>query len=148
MERPTTPWVGSVVLVVAVVAVVAAIARRGADDVTFCQAVLKGLANANQAIQRKVDWERLKAMGVDVGATYTKLANERERSGYRRAFINSFSENFYRARGDLEAFRRWRVEERADGRIVVAADYEGRHRTLLLSLPASGRKQVVEIQWQ
>lgn len=148
MEKTQTPVVGLLVLVLLAAAAAMGVMRMSKTDVEFCRKVLNGLVEGRPSVQRWIDWEHLKALEVDVGATYTHLASDAERAQYRRAFVESFSKGFRQANGVLNAFRHWRVHERGDGRIVIAVEYEAKQKTLLLSLPASGKKKLEAIQWQ
>lgn len=147
MERTATPLIGSAVLVLAIGAV-AVFAMRGGSDVEVCRRVFQGLAEGRPGVHRRIDWERLKALDVDVGATYAALPDNQERARYRQAFIERFAAGFQGTGGRPEAFVGWRAQGRTDdGRVVVAADYEGKHKTLLLGVSGGWRKKVVSIQW-
>jgi hypothetical protein len=149
MERTQTPVVGTAVLLVAIGAIGVFAMRSGGGDVELCRRTFQGLAEGRPGVQRSIGWERLKALDVDVGAAYAKLPNDGERRQYRQAFIQQFSEGFRRTGGNPEAFVGWRAQGRTDdGRVVVAADYEGKDKTLLLQLSGGWHKKVVGIQWQ
>ena len=149
MERTATPLVGSAVLLMVIGGIGVLAMRSGGNDVEFCRRTFRGLAEGRPGVHRRIEWERLKALGVDVGATYAKLPNEQERMQYRKAFIERFSEGFRRTGGKPEAFVGWRAQGRTDdGRVVVAADYEGKSKTLLLHLSGGWNKKLEAIQWQ
>ena len=142
------PWMGSItLLLVGATAVAVALSARR-SEVAVCRETLRGLIDGSQTVGRSINWEQLQAMGVDVGATYRRLANEREQAAYRRAFIAQCAQGFRRARGSADSFRRWRLLTREPGRIIVAADYEAKHKTILVALSDSGTKKVESIQWQ
>ncbi|MBI3319008.1 MAG: hypothetical protein HYZ89_00245 [Candidatus Omnitrophica bacterium] len=143
-----TPVIGYAALTLGAIAVVAVVMRLNQGEVGFCREAFQNLVNGNQAAQRQIDWERLTAVGADVGKAYTQLSNDQARAQYRKAFVNNFAIGFQRAEGSLGSFRNWRVHGRDGERVVVAADYEAKHKTLLLSIPASGQRKLEAIQWQ
>ena len=148
MEPRRIPVMGSIALALIVAAGVVFVLRARTSELRVCRDVLRGLIDGSPSIGRSIDWEHLRALGVDVGATYRRLPNERERAGYRQAFIEQFTEGFHQARGVADGFRAWRVQQRADAAVVVAADYEAKRQTLLMSVSASEPKRVEGIQWQ
>jgi hypothetical protein len=148
MDKTRTPMTGYAVLMVSAAALVAFVLQAGKRDVAFCQALFEDLASGKPSAQKRIDWEHLQALDVNVGATYASLPNEQERAKYRQAFVDSFSKGFRGAQGRVGAFTRWRIHERADDQVVVAADYAGKDKTLLLAVPASGNKRLEGIQWQ
>lgn len=148
METKRTPLIGYAVWLMVAAIVLLFVLRLSQGEVAFCRNVFRNLVNGSQSAQRHIDWEHLKAVGVDVGKTYTELPNDQARAQYRKAFVSNFAMGFRRTEGNLGAFRRWRVQGRDGDRIVVAADYETKQTTLLLSIPASGKKQLEAIQWQ
>lgn len=149
MEKPQTPVIGSIALVLIAAAAVLLVMRRGAGDVAFCRTVLTGLVNGKPSVvAQRLDWEHLNALGLDVGATYTSLPNDAERKQYRQAFVRSVSSEFKRVGGTAKGFSRWRLHGREPGRVVVAADFPAKGKTLLMTLPASGTKKVQALQWQ
>jgi hypothetical protein len=104
--------------------------------------------SGRQSVQSRIDWERLKALEVDVGATYAALPDEKEREAYRQAFIERFSRGFGSTGAGLKDFAGWRVQERAEDRTVVAADYPKKRKVLLFELSALGGRKVTGIRWQ
>ncbi len=146
MEREQVPAIGSVTLVLLAVAVGVWI-LRARDDVAVCRQTLTGLAQGRSAVERHIAWDRLTAVGVDVGTTYRQLPDERERTAYRRAFIERFAAGFQGTKGDVGAFRRWRVAERSSHEVVIAADNAALGKTLLFRVARPGR-MIEAIQWQ
>lgn len=142
------PVMGSIALALLAVAGGVFIMRLRESDVRFCRALLEDLADGKPSVNRQIDWARLVALDVDVGATYAQLPSDQERARYRRAFIEHFSKGFRQAGGASKGFRHWRVHAREAQRVVVAADYEARQKTLLMTIPASGPKKLEAIRWQ
>lgn len=142
------PVMGTIVLLLLAAAAAVFIMRISQSEVGFCREVLKGLAEGKPSVKGRIAWERLRALDVDVGATYQALPNEVERSKYRQAFVLSFSQGFRRQGGSVKAFQRWRVHERRGTQVVVAADYPAKQKTLLMGIPASGPRKLETIQWQ
>lgn len=122
--------------------------RLNHPEVRFCRAAFTKLAAGHPAVSRQIAWDRLQAIGVDVGATYTKLPNDQERRAYQAAFIEQFSAAFKQAGGTPKAFVGWRLADAGDEQMVVAADYPATHKTLLVSIPRSGHRQIEGLQWQ
>jgi len=128
---------------VAGVAAAAAFAHlSGSPEVRLCRRVFAGLVNGNEAVRAAIEWERLKALGVDVGAAYARLPDEREQQEYQQAFVRSFAEGFQRGGATLRSFTNWRLGE--DG--TVSVEYPAKQKTLRFRLSATG-KQVQEIGW-
>jgi len=134
------------VMILIVIAVVG-LFRMGRDEVSLCREVFRGLVEGKASVQRHIDWDHLQAMGVDVAATYGSMTTAQARAKYRRLFIEHFSKGFRSTDGELKGFVNWRIEANTPQQIVVAADYKGREKTLLFSLPASGTKKITGIQW-
>ena len=147
-EKRPIPMTGSIVLLLLVAAGGMVAVHLSRSDVTFCREVLTALAQGRPSVKPRIAWERLQAVGVDVGATYTQLPSDQDRVQYRQTFVQSFSREFQQSGGAVNGFRRWRVKERLKGRVVVAADYVEKGMTLLMTVPASRPKRVESIQWQ
>ena len=122
------------------------------QDINFSQRVFAGLVKGRHLVQKLIDWGNLKAVGVNVGQTYSNLPNDKERADYRQAFINSFSSGFRQAGGNFKSFVNWRLYNNPDcardtNNIIVAADYKGKDKTILFTLSQDGRKRLTAIQW-
>ena len=138
-------------VLLATAAVAVFVLRASRSDVDLCRAVLAGLTQGRSSVAGQIAWERLRALDLDVGATYVKLPNAKEQGEYRQAFIENFAAGFQRTGASLPQFTGWRVQERSKGTIIVAADYAARQKTLLLTLPANASwwgKKIEAIQWQ
>ncbi len=116
------------------------------NDVDFCRGLFKSLIQGSQSAQKLIDWESLKAMGVDVGATYAKLPNAKEKTNYRKSFIKSLSQGFYNSGGQFRAFTNWRIYKHAGPGAIVAADYK--QKTILFTLSEGEKRKLTAIQWE
>ena len=142
--RETVTAVLSAAFSVGVVVIIAALLRLSDRDVRFCRGVLHDLVMGRQSVQSRIDWERVTAMGVDIGATYAQLPNDGERAQYRRAFIRNFADGFRKSGGRLDGFTHWMVAP--DG--TVSADYPAKGKTLVFHLSAGGHRQLEGIGWR
>lgn len=115
------------------------------SEVDTCRDILGGLTRGSYSVQSSIAWDKLKAVGADVGAVYSRLPNKKEKSGYRKAFIKSFAQGFKRSGGQLRGFTNWRIDKKDSQKTVVAADYRG--KILLFTLYKYGKK-VADIQWK
>lgn len=148
MKRRETPVMGSILLLVLAVTVAVLVARMGRGDVAFCRDVLRDLAQGKQSVRTHIAWDRLSAVGVDVGTTFSRLKDAQQRMNYQRAFIAQFAGAFQRSGGDPRAFVKWRIHAQGAGQTVVAADYPSKQKTLLMGLSGGWNKKVTSIQWQ
>ena len=139
---------GYVILTIAIVGLAVGIAYTRTSDVTFSRRVFTGLANGSRLAQPHIAWEDLRAMGVDAGGTYRALPNDWERSQYRQAFIQYFSSAFKQQGATPRSFTRWRVDSKAAGQVVVAADYPAMGKTLLITSSRARPKRVQTIVWK
>jgi len=148
MERTQPPVIGSLILLLLVGGAALMLSRAGRSDAEVCRNILNGLIEGKSSVARRIDWERLTALGKDIGAEYRGLPNDAERARYRQSFVMSFPRGFQQAHGNLSSFRNWRIKAREGNLIVVAVDYEIKHKTLLMGVPASGPKKLETLQWQ
>ena len=117
-------------------------------DIRLARYVFNGLVNGSLGVEKHIDWERLRGLDMDVGAAYGKFSTEIERAGYRKSFIRYFSKGFKEAGAGLKSFVNWRIYSKDSVKTVVAADYPGRKKTLLLTFPSAGRKKLYSMQWK
>lgn len=116
------------------------------DDITFCRWVFKSLTSGKLSVEKYIDWEKLKAMGVDVGATYTKLPNAREKKDYRKSFIRNLSKGFIKSGGKAEAFTNWRVSQKEGLKAIILADYK--NGTIAFTIYGYEKRQIIAIAWE
>ncbi len=150
MDKPTGALLGYGAMVILAVAGLAwAMRAVSHDEAAWCRRVFAGLAAGRLYVQGDVNWERLKALGADVGEDYRALPNERERANFRRAFITRFASSFQGAKGRVQDFTGWRSQGRDDeGRLIVAVDYPAKQQTLLVTVSELGQRRVDALQWQ
>ena len=118
------------------------------DAVRWTRQTFELLVSGRSSAQARIAWERLSAVGVDVGATYAKLPNAREQAGYRQAFLRELASGFRRSGARAESFVNWRIMEQSDEAIVVAADFPAKQKTLLMTLTVGKPRQVTGIGWK
>jgi hypothetical protein len=142
------------ILIVVIIALASGLFLRIKNrDIDFSRRVFYYLTTGRNAAQAMIDWQNLKAVGVDVGATYSDLPNDNERTNYRKAFINRFALGFQNTGGNFKSFINWRAYPKPYGQdcancAVVAADYQGKDKTILFTLSKDGRKKLKAIQWK
>jgi hypothetical protein len=117
-------------------------------DINLCRAIFSDLTNGRYGVQKYVDWENLKGLTIDAGATYSSFSTEKEKAGYKKAFIQGFSWGFKKIGGKSQLFVNWRVYNKGDNQVIIAADYRGTNKTLLLTLSGAGRKKLTSLQWK
>lgn len=118
------------------------------DDIEFCHQIFSGLIKGSFSVQKLIDWENLKAVGVDVGATYLSLPDEKQKSAYQESFIKGFSLAFRQAGGKLKSFTNWRISDKDIEQTQVAVDYKEKGKTLLFTISKPGKRKLVGIQWK
>jgi hypothetical protein len=117
-------------------------------DTRFCRSVLNGLVKGSVKVEKFIDWEKLKATGLDIGATYRRIATPSDKSIYRRLFIRNFATGFHSTKGDFRKFVNWRILERKATKVVVAADYLLYNKTILFTLSKIPKTKIIAIEWK
>ncbi len=136
------------ILALAVVIAVALFLQIINRDISRCRYIFAGLTKGSYAVEKLIDWENLKALKIDVGAVYRHIPNQKEKTGYKQAFIQNFSVGFKRAGGKANLFTHWRAHQRDREKIIVAADYSGYNKTILFTLSKLSAGKLVSIQWK
>jgi hypothetical protein len=134
------------ILVIALVLVFALEFRQ--REAGFCRLILNGLVNGSVETEEFIDWEKLVAIGVDVGKAYRNIADPVTKLGYRREFIRSFAVGFKSVKGDVKKFTNWRVLERKRTKVVVAADYLLYNKTILFTLSKLRKTKLIGLEWK
>lgn len=123
-------------------------AKMAETDVQLTRRIFYSLCNGNQKVEDLIDWERFKAVGIDVGQAYSNIIAEKERRDYRKAFFYNFSHSFRLSGGRLNAFSNWRIKERKGEQTIVAVDTAS-GKTLLFTLTfRSGKRKLTAIDWE
>jgi len=117
-------------------------------EVNFCRGVFSGLISGKTSVVKFISWEKLKAMDTDVGAAYIALPNEKAKLAYRDSFITGFADGFRRAKSSLRLFKHWRIYEKDDSKIIIAADYPKSQKTILFTLTKSVKPKLIGIRWR
>ena len=94
-----------------------------------------------------LEWERLSAMGLDVGMAYRSFARAKDRQAYMQKFIRSFAKSFHEQGAKPDDFVRWRLVGETPVFLVVGADYPAKQRTLLFAVPKEGKRRLAAIEW-
>jgi hypothetical protein len=92
------------------------------DAVSLTRRIFNSLCKGDQSIENLIDWENFKAVGTDVGKTYSALLSNKERYDYRRAFFYSFASGFKSASGKASSLFNWRLYDKDFDKVTVAAD--------------------------
>lgn len=117
-------------------------------DVQLTRRIFNGLCQGNQSVQNLIDWEKLKAMGVDVGKTYTGLVYEKERRDYKRMFFFNLAYTFKASGGKTSAFTNWRVKGQDINNTIIAVDTVSGKVLLLTLAHKVNKRKLSAIEWE
>jgi len=134
------------ILIIVLIAGIALFLHLKNQEINLCQSILGSLAQGKPAVEKFIDWENFKALGVDVGATYASLANEKEKADYKKAFIQNFAFGFQKSGGKPALFKHWRIYQRESGKVIVACDYSGYNKMLLFTISKLGKNKLISLQ--
>ena len=147
MNKETKQTLGIILISLAVIFIIF-LRAKPKNDLELCRDIFWGFVEGRQSLQNYIDWEHLRALGLDVGATYRKLPNPKEKEDYRREFYKNFSVSFKRNAGRFEAFTNWRIYEKAALGTIIAADYKLKSKTALFTLSGFENKKLTNIKWE
>lgn len=118
------------------------------DDIAFCKNVMTQLVQGRYACRRSIAWAELSMMQKDIGAEYAKYANESDRLGYERAFIDSFKRSFNEQKGSINNFYGWRKFGPQEQDFVnVRVDLKNSNYFILMTVKReAGRKKLVGLK--
>jgi hypothetical protein len=103
------------------------------NDVEFAREAFQLLAEGDEAAAEMLDWERLKMIGIDVGAMY-RQSSESDRQTFPTAFIKGYSQSFKGKGGSADKLSNWREQSRDGSNTVVVADvWSGQLLTMTVS---------------
>jgi len=118
------------------------------SDLELCREIFKGFVEGNQTFENYVDWENLKAVGIDAGEIYRKFPSAKERKDYRKEFYKNFSSSVKRIGGRFEYMANWRVYSKSPTETIIATDYTAGSKTLLFTLSGAGKKKLTSFKWE
>lgn len=118
------------------------------SDVDFARSVLNQLIEGRYAVRAVIDWPSLIMLDQNVGVKYSKLANDKEKLDFQRAFIEGFSRGFKMQGTQFKSFFNWRTLESTDPKIkIAAADYVDKTLVALFFISRYGsKKKLVNFQ--
>jgi hypothetical protein len=117
-------------------------------DIVFARRVFTGLVNGEESAQSLIDWPNFKAVGQDIGTTYSRLVEGKPREVYRKAFILNFSLVFKSSGGRLDPSLLWSVRERTTDSATVSLKTPS-GRFLLFGISQKGKiRKLVNLKWE
>lgn len=122
-------------------------AGRVSAEVQFCRKTFTDLTKGRRGVQEHIRWERLRALGLDVGQSYSMLKSQQDQRRYQTEFISGFANGFQRTGTRAGAFVNWRIQQRRDKTVTVAADLPTHRKTLLFEVSTDGTRQLEGIRW-
>lgn len=141
-------FLGYAVLAFVVISVLVVFAQVKNHDINYCRSIFNGLIKGNYNVQKNIGWEKLTAMRVNVGSTYSSITDDKEKKEYKRYFILNFSQGFKQVGGELKLFTNWRIYDRDMESVTVAADYNKYNKTILFTLSKYPKKRLIRIEWK
>ncbi|MBW3636362.1 MAG: hypothetical protein KY445_07845 [Armatimonadetes bacterium] len=91
-------------------------------DLQFAQDSFPVLARGDAKAEELIDFETLRMAGMDVGAVYAAMPNDKEKADFRRSFVVGFASSFQGTGASADSFKNWRVQNSDSARTVVATD--------------------------
>lgn len=146
-NRKDAPILEYVILGIVIALFFLFIFRMTRGDIDLAHSVFNGLASGRYGVQKYIGWEELQGLTIDVGATYSKFNTAEEKAGYKKAFIQSFSHGFSQVKGDTRSFVNWRIYSKDNDRVIIAADYLGHNKTLLMTF-SGAKNKLTSLQWE
>ncbi len=147
-DKKDTPILEFSVLTAVVIAFLFFIFQIKTGDINLARSVFNGLVGGRYNVEKYIDWERLQGLTINAGAAYSKFTTQQEKTGYKKAFIQSFSKSFKQVGGKFRSFVNWRIDAKDNNQIIIAADYQGRNKILLFTFSGGVRKRLTSIQWK
>ncbi len=148
MHKKEENILGYVVLAFVIIFVFVIFTQVKNHDINYCRGIFSGLIKGNYNAQKNIGWEKLTAMGVNVGGVYSGIADDKEKKEYKKFFILNFSQGFKQTGGELKLFTNWRIYDRDMENIIVAADYKKYNKIILFTLSKYPKKRLVKIEWK
>ena len=116
------------------------------NDVEFAKKVFQLLGDGDEMVKAMIDWERLKMMGIDVGAMYRGTSGDDARDRETTAFIKSYSRSFKSKGGNVETLSNWREQSRDATNTVVASDSQMGQLLLITVSHLNGQQKVSVVE--
>lgn len=149
MDKDKIGGLGYIFIAIAIIAgLIFFLSQIFKSDVSLVKEIFAGLVEARQPVRKLIDWEHLNALEVNVGEVYLKVRSQKEKLDFQKVFINNFSEGFKRMGGRLDAFTNWRLYDKDNEKVVVAADYPHYNKTILFTISKYGLSRLIGIQWE
>lgn len=120
----------------------APVGTKPKTDLEFAKTAFTVLANGDTAADSVLDWEHFNSGGINVGMKYNTMADDAAKAGFRKGFINSFSNAFKGTGARAESLTNWRVKSQDATQTVMAADTPA-HKTLLITISKPGGQQKI-----
>ena len=137
------------IVVVIIVLIGGVFLRIKNSDINFSRRVFSDLIKGRYSAEKMIDWPNLKAVGIDVGKTYSGFPDDKEKADYRKAFIDKFSLGFRQTGARFKSFINWRIYDNTKEALIVSADHKDKdNKTILFTVSKYGRKKLKAIQWK
>ncbi len=117
-----------------------------ASDVDFAKYVFTRMVKGSLGVEKYIGWESFKAVGVDVGATYKQMS-EKDRPGYRKAFLQNYSFSFRTAGGSLKYFHNWRIHSQDSSKTTIAVSTRNLTLLLYISNDSRTKRKLIGMDW-
>ena len=114
-------------------------------DVAFAKDAVEGLLNGDLSAEGALDWQNLKVLGADTGATYRGLPDDADREEARKDFIEEFSKQFKSTGAKTSGLRNWREQARSGETAIIAVDIESGETMRVFITHKDGQQKVSEI---
>jgi hypothetical protein len=116
------------------------------SDIDFCRNVFNDLINARGSAEKFIDWENFKAFNIDSGTIY-QLTDRAEKEDYKTGFILGFAAGFKRVGGKLSDYTHWRIYNKEEQKVIVAADVLVKKQTLFFTLSKKGKRKLIGLEY-
>jgi len=113
------------------------------DDLSFAKETFERLANGDLSASYDIDWENFRSMGLNIGKRYRSLPDGKERTSFRKGFVEEFSNSFKSNGAKTDQFIDWYIADNRDpSKIVIASMFPNGVFTITVSKENEKRKIV------